>query len=678
MTQREGAPASRPRALLDRAAGLEQSGDAAGARALYDQVLTLVPDDSDALFGSGRLSAQQGDAVRAAQCFRTLLARDPDNLAARIHLASALVQSGDADLASAELEPAVAKLPQSPIVRQLAAAIAMRQGDVAAAKTHCRAGLAATPSHAGLLSVLAAALRAGGAYQEAVEALVAATRAEPGNAGAWLELGNACMEAEVAKVGLTRTAAAGRSEAPSAAEAIDLAIDAFGHAVALQPSAVAARAHLAMAARYACDWPVLQTALHALMESCAADAVHCAFSPMIAVALLDDAATQREVIRAWSHATLPRAHAPAHLHQRGNRLRVGYLSSDFHDHATAHLMAGLFEQHDRSRVETFAYASDGDDGSAMRRRLRAAFANWRDVRALDDRRAAQLIEADALDVLVDLKGHTDGNRLAVLARRPAPVQLHYLGFPGTLAFDAIDGFIADDIVAPPGSQAEFSETLMRLPVCYQVNDRRRVLPPAAARSALGLADDALVLACFAQTYKLSEPFVSVWLEALREQPRAVLWLYVPHAKARHHLRAFAERAGIDAGRVVFAPAVSQAEHMARLRCADLALDVLPYGSHTTGSDALWAGVPLLTCRGRTFAGRVGASLCHSTGLDELVTESLDDYSQMLQRLCSDRSLLAHHRDHLETRRERLPLFDTASFTGEFERLLERAVSGDLG
>ena len=678
LTQRDGSSVSQSRALLDRAAGLEQGGDPAAARALYDQVLTLVPDDHDALFGSGRLSAQQGDVVRAAQCFRTLLARDPDNLAARIHLASALVQSGDADLASAELAPAVAKLPQSPIVRQLAAAIAMRQGDVAAAKTHCRAGLAATPSHAGLLSVLAAALRAGGAYQEAVEALLAATRAEPGNAGAWLELGNTCMEAEVAKVGLTRTGAAAQPSAPSAAEAIDLAIDAFGHAVALQPSAAAPRAHLAMAARYACDWPVVQTAEHALKQMCAADAARCAFSPMIAVALLDDAATQREVIRAWSNATLPRTHAPAHLRQRGNRLRVGYLSSDFHDHATAHLMAGLFEQHDRARVETFAYASDGDDGSAMRRRLRAAFGNWRDVRALDDRRAAQLIEADALDVLVDLKGHTDGNRLAVLAHRPAPVQLHYLGFPGTLAFDAIDGFIADEIASPPDSDAEFSETLMRLPVCYQVNDQRRALLPVSARSAVGLADDTLVLACFAQTYKLSAPFVSAWMKALREHPRAVLWLYVPHARARHHLRAFAERAGIDSSRVVFAPAVSQAEHMARLRCADLALDILPYGSHTTGSDALWAGVPLLTCRGRTFAGRVGASLCHSTGLGGLVTESLDDYSRMLQRLCSDRSLLAHYRDHLESGRERLPLFDTASFTGEFERLLERAASGDRG
>jgi predicted O-linked N-acetylglucosamine transferase (SPINDLY family) len=553
----------------------------------------------------------------------------------------------------------------------------MRQGDVAAAKMHCRAGLADTPSHVGLLIVLAATLRAGGAYPEAVEALVAATRAEPADAGAWLELGNACMEAEVAKVGLTRTGG-GAPGAPRAAEAIDLAIDAFQHALALQPSAVVPRAHLAMAARYACDWVMLQSAEDALKESCAADAAHCAFSPMMAVALLDDAATQRDVIRAWSGATLPRAQAPAHLRQRGNRLRVGYLSSDFHDHATAHLMAGMFEQHDRARIETFAYASDGDDGSAMRRRLHAAFGNWRDIRLLDDRRAAELMSADALDVLVDLKGHTDGNRLAVLARRPAPVQLHYLGFPGTLGFEAIDGFIADDVVAPAGSQAEFAETLMRLPLCYQVNDQRRVLPPAAARSVLGLADDALVLACFGQTYKLSEPFLRIWLEALREHARAVLWLYVPHARARHHLRDFAERAGIDAGRVVFAPAVPQAEHLARLRCADLALDVLPYGSHTTGSDALWAGVPLLTCRGRTFAGRVGASLCHSAGLAELVTESLDDYSRVLRRLCSDRSLLAHHRNHLESGRERLPLFDTASFTREFERLLERAVSGDRG
>ncbi len=303
-------------------------------------------------------------------------------------------------------------------------------------------------------------------------------------------------------------------------------------------------------------------------------------------------------------------------------------------------MAGLFEGHDRGRIETFAYAADRDDGSAMRQRLRAAFAHWRDVRDLDDAAAAGAIADDALDVLVDLKGHTHGSRLGILAHRPAPVQLHYLGFPGTLACAGIDGFIADAITVPEGSEAEFAEPVLRLPVCYQVNDAQRPLPPAPSRASAGLPDDALVLACFNQTYKLTEPFFATWLAALRAHPRAVLWLAVPHVAARRNLAAFGEAAGVARERIVFAPLVPQAAHVARLRCADLALDVLPYGSHTTGSDALWAGVPLLTCRGRTFAGRVGASLCHAVGLDELVTDDLAAYARLLDALCSDPTRLA--------------------------------------
>jgi predicted O-linked N-acetylglucosamine transferase (SPINDLY family) len=208
-----------------------------------------------------------------------------------------------------------------------------------------------------------------------------------------------------------------------------------------------------------------------------------------------------------------------------------------------------------------------------------------------------------------------------------------------------------------------------------VNDDRRLVPAAALRSAVGLPEHALVLACFNQTYKLTQPFVSTWLDVLREQPDAVLWLWVPHALARRNLQAFAEAKGVACERIVFAPVARHAEHMARLRCADLALDVLPYGSHTSGSDALWAGVPLLTCRGTTFAGRVGASLCQSAGLADLVTGSLSEYAQALRALCADRDRLAHFQQHLESERERLPLFDTAAFTRAFERLLENAANG---
>jgi len=239
----------------------------------------------------------------------------------------------------------------------------------------------------------------------------------------------------------------------------------------------------------------------------------------------------------------------------------------------------------------------------------------------------------------------------------------------------VDGFVADDLVAPAGCDDEFAETLQRLPVCYQVNDHRRELPAAMSRAAAGLPEQGLVLASFNQTYKLSEAFVSTWLGALREHDDAVLWLNVPHDLARRNLLALALQYGVGASRIIFAPMLPQAAHIARLRCADLALDLLPYGSHTTGSDALFAGVPLLTSRGTTFAGRVGASLCTAAGLPGLITESPQEYGARLHALCADRDRLRGYKDHLERERARLPLFDTATFTRAFERLLENAARG---
>jgi predicted O-linked N-acetylglucosamine transferase (SPINDLY family) len=500
-------------------------------------------------------------------------------------------------------------------------------------------------------------LRAAGSIEAAVAAFAQAVKFAPGNAQAWVALGNACMEAEAQR------ADARHALPPAGEDWLAHAVDAFSRASTLQPDDPGAAAKHAMAARYACAWRDADRAIANLLSSPLP-----ACEPMTAVALLDDAQRQRDAIAAWTHARTPSPAAPAVVARRGTRMRVGYLSTDFHDHATAHLAAGLFEYHDASRFETFAYAADRDDGSAMRGRLRAAFAHWRDVREQSDAQAAALMRDDALDVLIDLKGHTRGTRLNVLGHRPAAVQLHYLGFPGTLAHEGVDGTIVDAIVAP--DDAEFAERALRLPVCYQVNDRRRVLPPPLRREDAGLPPGALVLACFNQTYKLTEPFVRTWLDVMREHDDAVLWLNVPHALARRNVAEFTARRGVEPGRVIFAPIVDQATHLARLQCADLALDVLPYGSHTTGSDALFAAVPLLTCRGTTFAGRVGASLCKAVELPDLVCDSLEAYAARLRALCADRPRLRHYREHLTRGRDTLPLFDTPAFTRHFERLLE--------
>ncbi|HEX4885748.1 MAG TPA: tetratricopeptide repeat protein [Casimicrobiaceae bacterium] len=508
----------------------------------------------------------------------------------------------------------------------------------------------------------AQALRTAGDVNGAVAALARAARDHPREPDAWMALGGLLMEIAVA-----RPAGAGAKIAP-----LDAAQQAFAQAVALAPRAPAVLASAAMAARYACDWPrseALLVELRGLLDA----GERAPIPPLIAVALLDDPAQLLATARDHAGAQ-PHARAPAVV-RRGDRLRVGYLSADFHEHATAYLAAGLFERHDRARVETFAYALDRDDGGPMRARLKRAFAHWRDVRELDDDAAARTIRDDALDVLVDLKGHTQGSRLGILARRPAAVQIHYLGFPGTLAHPGIDALVADATVVPEGDERHFAERVLRLPGCYQVNDRDRPLPPAPSRASVGLPDDALVLCSFNQAYKLTRPLVALWLDVLARHGDAVLWLNVPHASAQRQLRAFAAARGVAPERVVFAGYAKQEEHLARLRCADLALDVLPYGSHTTGSDALWCGVPLLTATGATFAGRVGTSLVRAAGLPQFAAPTLDAYAERLEALVARRDALREAQAHLERERRRLPLFDTDAFARAFEALLQQAANG---
>jgi len=356
---------------------------------------------------------------------------------------------------------------------------------------------------------------------------------------------------------------------------------------------------------------------------------------------------------------------------RRDRLRIGYLSGNFHEHPTARLMVGLFEEHDRERFEITGYSYGPDDGSMLRGRVQAAFDRWRDVRATPDADVAKLIRADGIDVLIDRKGHTLGARLGILAHRPAPVQLHYMSFPGTIGYDAIDGLIADAEVIPPGEEVFFHERVWRLPRCYYVNDRRRGLPPAASRADHGLPEGALVLACLNNTFKLRRPLFATWMEALRARPEAMLWLLAGHPRAQANLRTEAARQGVDPDRLIFAPLLAQGAHIARLRCADLALDTLPYGAHTTGVDALWAGVPMLSCRGATFAGRVGASLLLQAGLPELIANSVEHYRARLLQLMAQPSALRDYRAHLERTREHNSLFDTAGFARDWEALLLR-------
>lgn len=355
-----------------------------------------------------------------------------------------------------------------------------------------------------------------------------------------------------------------------------------------------------------------------------------------------------------------------------NRLRIGYLSADYHEHPTSFLLAEVIERHDRNRFEVFGYSCGPDDASPMRRRMRAAFDIFREIRPLSHEAAAQQILDDRIDILVDLKGYTTNTRLEILALRPAPVQVSWLGYAGTLGHPRLaDYLIGDPIVSPLLDGGHFGEALALMPNCYQPNDRQRVIGDRPSRAAAGLPADGFVFCSFNQSYKFTPAMFDLWCRLLASVPDSVLWLLEPIEAAAANLRREALARGVSPERIVFAPRRTQAEHLARLQLADLALDTFPYTSHTTASDALWAGVPLVARRGETFASRVSGSILNAAGLPELITDSSENYYRVALELATWPDRLAQIRARLAANRMSCALFDSERFTLDLERLFRR-------
>jgi predicted O-linked N-acetylglucosamine transferase (SPINDLY family) len=355
-----------------------------------------------------------------------------------------------------------------------------------------------------------------------------------------------------------------------------------------------------------------------------------------------------------------------------DKIRVAYLSADYHSHATAYLIAELIELHDRARFETIGVSFGLDDGSAIRKRLAGAFDRFLDVRAKSDREIAALLATLKVDIAVDLKGYTQDSRPDILSFRPAPIQAQWLGYPGTLGADFIDYVIADETVAPFEHAPFYSEKIIQLPGCYQVNDRKRAITARTpSRQEAGLPETGFVFCCFNNSFKILPPVFDVWMRLLQEVPGSVLWLLQDNAGAETNLRSAAAARGVNPARLIFAGRAKLEDHLARHRLADLFLDTLPYNAHTTASDALWTGLPVVTCQGNAFAGRVAASLLKAVGLPELVTQNLADYEALALRLAGDPAMLQGIRATLEANRLDHPLFDTDRFRRGIEAAYQR-------
>ncbi len=425
------------------------------------------------------------------------------------------------------------------------------------------------------------------------------------------------------------------------------------------------------------DW------LHNMMQSCdwgdfavacrrtllAVDQGGKAASPFTLLPIASTAAQQQRCARTYIADRFPARHEgqaarPRHAH---HRLRLGYFSADFHNHATMHLLAELFERHDRTRFELTAFSFGPPTDDPWRRRATQAFDRFLDVRTRSDAEIAGLARELEIDIAVDLKGLTQASRAGLFALRPAAVQVNYLGFPGTLGASYIDYILADRILIPPELQACYDEKIVYLPHTYMVNDTTKVIAQTTySRSELGLPEKAFVFCCFNGTFKITPDLFAIWMRLLHAVAGSVLWLFESNVHAVGNLRQAAATHGIAPHRLVFAPRLPLAEHLARHRQADLFLDTFYCNAHTTACDALWAGLPVLTCLGETFAARVAASLLAAIGLPELVTRHPADYEALALALAREPGRLAALRRKLEANKLTQPLFDTPRFTRNIE------------
>jgi predicted O-linked N-acetylglucosamine transferase (SPINDLY family) len=605
------------------------------AAAQYRHALALDPGFVDANWNLGRLLKERGALAEAVQYFEAALAQDPVSVELLNELGLVLQDLGRFDRATERFRVAAALAPNQPVLHHNLGNALTRLGDFAAAEASLRQALALAPDLAETAVALGNALKAQGRLEAAIECYARASALAPGHVLAWYNLG--CVY--------------------QALKRHDQAAASFERALALAPDHAQAFDGRITARLQGCDWNSYDTDLAAIEAGLAAGATPVA--PFASLILPLSPAAQFACARSFVAATAP-PQAPIFGPRAPgrNRLHLAYVSADFHRHATAYLTAGLFERHDRAGFEVTGISLGPDDGSDIRRRLETGFDRFLDLGGESEAGIARRISELGVDIAIDLKGHTKDNRFGLFAHRPAPIQVAYLGYPGTTGAPYIDYVIADPIVLPFDQQRYWTERIVHLPDCYQVNDTSRATAPdAPSRAQCGLPAQGFVFCCFNNPYKLTPAVFAVWMRLLHAVPGSVLWLYCDNGDAERRLRATAAGQGVDPVRLVFAGRLAHGEHLARQEAADLFLDTLPCNAHTTAGDALRAGLPVLTCRGESFAGRVASSLLTALGLEELVAGTLAEYEALALRLAREPPLLARLRARLRERAASAALFD---------------------
>ena len=617
----------------------------AEALASYDKAIILKPDYAEAYNGRGVALLNLNRPTEALASYDKAIALKPGYAEPYNNRGTALLDQNRPADALASYDKAIALKPDYAEAHN-GRGIALRdlRRHVDALASYDKA-IALKPGHAKAYYNRGNALHDLKRYEEAVASYDKAIALQPQFAEAYVNRGNALQEAKRHEQALASYDKA-RSLDPDLDEVQGL------------------RFHTKM---HLCDWTNFDTEYAQLISSVRKGNIASPPFPLLALPSSPD--DQLRCAKQNVAANVILCEEPVWQGERYNneRIRVAYLSADFRQHPGAYLIAGLIEQHDRSRFEIIGVSFGADDRSEIRKRLVTAFDKFYDVQTKSDQEVAKLLRDLQVDIAVDRNGHTLDSRIGIFACRPAPIQVSFLGYPGTTGTQFIDYIIADKVVAPLEHQQFFTEKIVHLPDCYQINDsKREIAENTPTRDAVDLPDHGFVFCCFNNNYKIIPPMFDLWMRILKNVEDSVLWLLSANAAAESNLRKEAEARGIKSARLIFARRVPLADHLARHRLADLFLDTLPYNAHTTASDALWAGLPVLTCLGEAFAGRVAASLLNAIRLPDLITTTLGDYEQLAIQLATNPEKLARIKRRLAENRLTTPLFDTELFAKNIE------------
>jgi len=694
-----------------------RAGQLDQAEPLYQQVLKTNPKHADALHMLGVVYYQTGRAEQAVSAISQALSINPKNTDYLNHYALSLRAAGQPEAAIKSFQQAVLLQPKDLDIQFNLANTLLTLNRFEEAAGYYRRILRVMPKNDDVREALCHCLtslgnqaHAAGNFIQAEACFEEALKFNSRDAAILYNLGNAQRElgkpAEAAKhyakaIQLTPDDADIYNNLGNIQRELgqlDLAIASYQKALALNPQLYHAKMHLVHQKQHICDWNGLAAEI-AEIRNWVKTIPTAQISPFAFLAMPGTTAEEQKLCADnWVNnryaslielgKQLSFTHEPASANRK---IKIGYMSADFRLHPLAFLISELLELHDRSQFEIIGFSYSADDKTDARKRIENAFDTFYDIRQLSEIDAAKKIHACGIDILVDLTGFTQNSRCGIVALRPAPVSISWLGFPGTMGSfrggsfigscmndkPLFDYLLTDSFITPPEAACNYAEQLALLPDSYQPNDRKRPVAKAPSRAECALPDNAFVLCCFNQTFKITADFFNIWMRLLKATPNSVLWLLECNHWAKQNLIEQAALNGITSERLIFAPRVAIAEHLARHAHADLFLDTLPYNAHTTCSDALWMGLPVLTCVGDTFASRVAGSLLKAAGLDELITCTLADYEKKALYLVQNPQALDTMKQKLLREKMTSALFDTVKFARSLEAIYKNIKENNL-